>query len=396
LSILVGAILIISFLAIISFCLQNNLLPAVFFSFLLLLKLAGILITSLLLWYEVDKFNPGVQKICKGAGAKVNCNAVLNSQGAKLFSFASWSEMGFFYFAGGFLALSLQPNQGLIHIIALANLLTLPYVCFSLYYQWKIVRHWCPLCLAVQSIFFIEFLNNCFSGTLSFTNISSAFTFSNTGLLLITFIIPLMFWYFIKPHLLKGKKGRDYKYELARLKANPDIFESLLQGQKKIVQNTDGLGVILGNPSGANTIIQICNPYCGPCARAHLEIDKLLHENNDLKVQIIFTASANKNDITAQPVRHFLAINEKADTKLIEKALDDWYLTEEKDYNKFAAKYPLNGEISHQDQKLSLMHKWCNEVGIQFTPTFFFNGYQLPEIYNLSDLRYFLNAQPCL
>jgi protein-disulfide isomerase len=35
------------------------------------------------------------------------------------------------------------------------------------------------------------------------------------------------------------------------------------------------------------------------------------------------------------------------------------------------------------------MDQWCNKVGIEFTPTFFINEYQLPEIYNLEDLKYF-------
>ena len=47
--------------------------------------LAGVIVTSLLLWYEIDKNNPLLQKVCAGI-AKGNCNAILSGKQAKVFS----------------------------------------------------------------------------------------------------------------------------------------------------------------------------------------------------------------------------------------------------------------------------------------------------------------------
>ena len=33
---------------------------------------------------------------------------------------------------------------------------------------------------------------------------------------------------------------------------------------------------------------------------------------------------------------------------------------------------------------------WCNENQISFTPTFFIAGYQLPDLYKVEDLQYFI------
>ena len=33
---------------------------------------------------------------------------------------------------------------------------------------------------------------------------------------------------------------------------------------------------------------------------------------------------------------------------------------------------------------------WCNENQISFTPTFFIAAYQLPELYKVEDLQYFI------
>ncbi len=177
---------------------------------------------------------------------------------------------------------------------------------------------------------------------------------------------------------------------MTRLKYDPVLFESLLSKQKQITSNPEGLGIRLGNPNATHTIIKVCNPYCGPCAKAHPEIEKIIEENKEVSLQIFFTATNEEGDSRAQPVKHLMAIAESNDSNLIKGALDDWYLAEKKDYQIFSAKYPMNGELEKQGGKLEAMDKWCKETGIEFTPTFFVDGYQLPAVYDITDLNYFL------
>ncbi|MGN6196015.1 MAG: vitamin K epoxide reductase family protein [Ginsengibacter sp.] len=357
------------------------------YSFLLLLKVCGIVSTVLLLWYEVDKANPALQKICSG-GKKTNCNAILNSTAAKIAGL-SWSELGFFYFSGGFLFLLMRPNSVVqqLSIIAILNLIALPYIFFSVFYQWRIAKQWCPLCLTVQAILFTEFLVNMFFQNLRFGNSIDLVTLFR---LFISFSLPVAVWLIIKPLLLNKQKAKQDFRSLQRIKFNNEIFLALLQKQKRMSEPTDGLGILLGNKSAQNTLIKVCNPYCGPCAKAHPEIEKLLEETDNLKVQIIFTATNSEHDFTALPVKHLLDIAQTYDESLTKKALDDWYLAEKKDYKVFTQKYRINGELKDQNSKVDAMSRWCKKVDIQFTPTIFFNGYQLPNAYSISDLGYFL------
>ena len=76
----------------------------------------------------------------------------------------------------------------------------------------------------------------------------------------------------------------------------------------------------------------------------------------------------------------------------IKQSLDDWYLPETKNYELFAAKYPMNGELLKQGNKIAAMDKWCKTMDINYTPTIFINGYQLPDAYTIEDLHYFLLA----
>jgi protein-disulfide isomerase len=50
----------------------------------------------------------------------------------------------------------------------------------------------------------------------------------------------------------------------------------------------------------------------------------------------------------------------------------------------------VNGELTKQGYKIEAMNKWCKSTGISFTPTIFINDYQLPDVYSIEDLQYFL------
>ncbi len=85
-----------------------------------------------------------------------------------------------------------------------------------------------------------------------------------------------------------------------------------------------------------------------------------------------------------------MAIAERGDPSLTHHALDDWYLAEHKDYDAFASKYRMNGELLLQDDKIERMAEWCKKSDIHYTPTIFVNGHKLPDAYSVEDLKYFL------
>lgn len=149
------------------------------------------------------------------------------------------------------------------------------------------------------------------------------------------------------------------------------------------------MGIVVGNPNAQNEIIKVCNPYCGPCAKAHPELEQILKQNADVKVRIIFTASGEEDDLKTAPVQHLLAIQEKYGMDVVNQALDDWYLADKKDYETFAQKYPMNGELIQQKEKIYAMRDWCDAMKIRATPTIFINGAELPDIYRISELKNF-------
>jgi uncharacterized membrane protein len=369
-----------------------------------LTKLLGVTATVLLLVYEVDKTNSFVKNICT-AGKQTNCDAVLNSKAGKIFGI-SWAEAGFFYFAATTLFL-LWPSiafSAKLPFIAIAGTLAAAYIPFSIYYQYKVVKQWCPLCLAVQAILTIELIwaitnfwaNNQYQtlSSLISSQTSSPFPspwgFQGSGTNVVlggAILLPLVCWYLLKPMLLSFKNAPIYHAAYKRLLYNPEIFNGLLHQQQAAPDGWQNLGIDMGNPTATNTIIKVCNPYCGPCAKAHPVLEEIVKHNTDVKVKVIFTATNKVTDGANKPVKHLLAIAAAQNIHETEKALNDWYMAGKKDYEIFAAKYPMNGELKQQEPKIDLMKQWCDDAEITATPTIFINGRRLPETYNINELK---------
>ncbi|QPH38950.1 vitamin K epoxide reductase family protein [Pedobacter endophyticus] len=364
----------------------------------LLLTLTGCGITILLIWYELDRYNPILNQICTG-GKKINCGAILQSNGSKIVGF-SWSSIGFSYFNSILLILILGglENKIVLFMLSWVNILVMPYLIFSIYYQWRVAKQWCILCLSVLAIMTLQALAVSVDNWYGIYALK-AITIGHVIQGFFAFTFSLAIINIIIVAFQKAKANNDNLTRLQKLKNNPVIFKTLLMGERKITINPENLGITLGNPRAKYKIIKVCNPYCGPCANAHKPLENLLQENDDLQIQILFTASNDINDIKNPPVKHFLALAEKYDEEHLKKALDDWYLSDVMDYKSFAAKHPIHKELKYQVEKIDMMKNWCDKIQIDFTPTFFISMndnesnideyFQMPSLYSPNDFKYF-------
>lgn len=370
--------------------------PAIF----ALVTMAGSLLGALLILQELDQFNPVLKQVCQ-KGASLNCTAVMNSKAAKVFGI-SLSSIGATYFIGMLLVLLTGGvyDPGVLQVLSWVNVLALPVVLFSVYYQWKVVKQWCVLCLLFMLLLVLQFVT-ALGGKFHMLTTLDASLYKVMASVLAGFTFVFVAVQLLVPALKKAKTSSSKTTELQRMKHNPQIFEAMLGRQKSISMPPPEMGISMGNPDGVFRLIKVCNPYCGPCATAHPKIDELLDSNPELSLQMIFNATAEANDHRKMPVAHLMAIDAANDKTLTRKALDSWYNAPVKVYKDFAAEFPMNGELSRQDAAITQMRDWCNTVDIQFTPTFFLcvntaeeNAvyYQLPEMYSVSDLKYFLTV----
>lgn len=359
---------------------------------LLLLAIACLCVSWMIVSKDLGIENKIADQVC---GKDADCDSVIQSKNAKLVFGIGWSDAGIIYFS--FLLASLlissinENSNGLNALLSILATCALPVTFLSIYYQWRLEKKWCRLCLITVALLWAQFLVLLPVALSLLYGDFNGLTLNNALLASFLLFTTTTAWLWLKPLLQENKKLELENFEGKRFKNNPEVFKALLEKQKKIATNPDGLGILMGNPAAPNTIIKVCNPYCGPCAKAHTVIEELLASNSKIKVQMLFAATDDEKDMKAKPVKHLLALHDKSDQQLMQQALDDWYMADKKNYDAFAAKYILNGELEMQGEKLNAMKAWCDNVKIDFTPTFFVNGYQLPKEYTIDDVKYFLS-----
>ena len=350
----------------------------------------GLITSIILLSYEFDKSNAFIKSICT-AGAKTNCDAVLTSRAAKIFGL-SWSEIGYFYFATSTLIL-LMPNANLVlqaACLSIPSTLAVLYVPFSIFYQWRVAKHWCPLCLTIQLVLVSQFI---WSFSVFWLQGYSPTILLTAGLpffikITLAILFPIITWFILHAIIIKVRDHDLYKNAFKRMQSNPEIFNALLTQGAMAADGWEKLGITIGNAQAQHTILKVCNPYCGPCANAHPILEDIINTNPNVNLRIIFTSKNSPDDRGAPIVKHLLSIATHYNSEKLKQALDDWYLSPRKDLESFSLKYPLPSDVPSQDSMIEAMSSWCIESEITFTPTIFVDGYRLPENYSIEELQY--------
>lgn len=349
---------------------------------LLILKLTGLGISAILLWSEVDKKNAVITQFC-GGGEKTDCNSVIDS-----FSVAGLISLGnlaFAYFFAGISFLLFSSfsvtELGLLALVSYSCLLIIP---FSLYYQGVRLKKWCRLCLWISGILVVELAVSQFLlPDLAWPSLG------DLGLFSFVFLASVLGWISIKPYLIANEDLYATKSKLAKVLSNKELFDYFLSTSRQITSNPEGLGIFLKGPTAKFHVLKVCNPYCGPCARTHPLLEQL-YEAGNIDLQIVFVPGGG-DEVRLKTIRHLLGIASKGNIDQTRLALDEWYGQEKKDYEAFAANYPLNGELAKQESNIKAMLDWAEKEQIVQTPTIFINGYELPSTYAVEDLKYVLN-----
>jgi uncharacterized membrane protein len=361
---------------------------------LTLFKTVGLITAVLLLIQSIDGNNPLIQKLCK-SGSKTDCNAIQSSKAAKVFDGLSWSEVGFFYFAGTWLLLLFGGGSNLVWLtLIILNLISLPYTFYSIYYQAKIAKQWCVLCCAVQALLWLEALTGL---TLSkveatifnFRPLTFGASLAVAATVLICLLLPILLWILIKPFILQLQQIPILKKQLRKFKYNVQLFSTLLNNQARYSTPDEEWSIVLGNVEAGNIITMVSNPYCPPCGKVHEQLDSWLSENDNIQARIVFTANNTDDDIKTPVTRHLMALNNLPDKTIVRNALHDWYAQKHKNYEAWAKIYPV--EFNETEfNKIDKQNAWCKMAEVTATPTMLLNGYRLPDFYQLTDLTYML------
>ncbi len=362
-----------------------------------LLSILGVFVCALIVLHEMGKDYGITEQLCSADGAH-GCDKILKSKISILNSNYGLGDIGFVYFIGQiiFKILCLVTKYDCTLYWNLICAISVLGSFASIYYQWKIVKSWCRMCLIVIAIvwfqFFFSFLGIYNMKTYGIEKIEN--NFISLVLLITSFIIPIYLWYLIKPLILRIDEKKKINNNMLKWKRDPDLFLHHLYAQPKIDTTLWDDELIFGNKNAPIQIMVICNPYCGPCAKSHKHIEELLQLYSEkLCIIVRFSVSSlNKNDKKLIAVENILNAchREHTEESPCIHPLNSWF--EKMNIDEFAKLYKLNKERKDFTPLLIKHEQWCKEIMITHTPTFYINGYELKIPYSLNDLKLLITS----
>jgi uncharacterized membrane protein len=346
-----------------------------------LLSLAGLAISAAALGTELGYQSKIVKQVC-GTVGNGGCEKVLSSKFAKGFAGVTPADASVLYFAAQFILYLVgcfyKPILGGIITIAFAGIAV---AAWSIYTQAIKLKEWCALCLCIVAVLLGQIV-------IAFTQFSDAdFTIYEPYLFFAVVIVLLTIAYLPIKQLIKANSKN--KQELASFKKwKTDASLFMAQWEKEpCCDNTIWENdLLIGNLNAPIRLTVACNPYCGPCAKAHKELDELVEKYpTKIAVQVrLLCSSADAGD------KRTIAVNKILQLAMVLKnnnelktMLSDWF--DWMDYEKWIAKWDTKNEIN-VNIRMEKHEAWNVETSITHTPTSFINGRKLPSRYNLKDI----------
>ena len=363
---------------------------SVFSNLHFILSVVGLVISTFIVKHELGLQSSTANSFCN-LSQKTSCDAVLNSNGATIFGVFKLSDVSIITFSCCclFWALSYISNTVNTSLMLIVSLLAFPFVIYSVYYQFNVVKKWCPLCLAIASVLLIQIglvfatNNNLQLLTLNF---QSVMFFS------IALITSIGFWSVLKPLIKKKETLEKVEVEHYKFKRNFSVFKVLHDESDMLKTFSPIPGEIsLGNPKAETKLVIVTSPLCYYCKEAHSDIDYLLNRiGESINVIIRFNVTTYKRDnqlfnITSRLLDLYNSCSNKEVTKALNEVykngvnLQDWLSSQN-----IISNNSYNAILEQQSE-------WCNTNAINFTPALYVNGKLFPKEYDRKDLIYFID-----
>ena len=222
-----------------------------------------------------------------------------------------------------------------------------------------------------------------------------------------TYTIPVLSLNLLLPKLSEGKQVARLRQEINSIKANEDVFKTLLIQQPFYEVSNSDSQIIFGNPYAKLRISILTNPFCNPCAKMHARVENLLKETKgNVCIQYIFSSFnesleyANRYMIATYLNPH-LSIAEHSRSKeglpiplrrgqgeVAWQLFSNWFSGGKALKESFFKDLHLDINNPAIEAEFQKHEAWKKKTQLQATPTILVNGYKLPENYKIEDVRY--------
>jgi uncharacterized membrane protein len=350
--------------------------------------LIGALISLIIFFLEIGYQNDAVKQVCGTFNKRGGCETVIKSK----YSISIWgfspADLSLIYFGSLFITFIISVFAQSISYIAVIpiSFLGLPIIFWSLYTQFFKVKEWCVLCLLIIVFLAIHII---IAANIDYANFiinnKSFGCVALTGLLLMILIIP------IKRAFQSVSDSKPKIAELRKWKSDSNLFLSFWEKEPKIVDDVLWENeVTYGNPNSPIKITMACNPYCGPCAQTHKQINELFgrfESQIQIKIRFFFYPDIQGNVIESAVESILQRATTITSSEEMKEMIHDWYTIYDIDKWKSIWKPDSSIDVKSLMQK---HNRWIIENHIVYTPTVYLNGRKFPSKYSVQDLNYLI------
>lgn len=333
--------------------------------------------------------NSKVSEAFCGIISNADCKQVINSKKVSWLNRFKISDISIWFFSSQILSLFLFSiaivSNFYFGYIFILLIISLPITAYSLYFQYKIEKKWCPLCLSIIGIIYLQIILLLFNKN----SLNFSLDIKLLSLLTFTFILTGILLYFLKPILTERKEIKEKYLKQLRFSRNYESFKNNLVTSQPEYFKSDL--ILLGNRAANKKITVITSPFCGFCESVHKVLENILEKYYDkisISIRLNFYEDAMDIDTKNLILRMVEIYYNDGDWNFM-AAMNDWF--KQSNYEKWFLKYGTPQNINMIKTHLNETTIDNLEKGLSFTPNIFLNQYNYPKHYNRDNLEFFIS-----
>lgn len=345
-----------------------------------IINIIGFVICSKLILKQLKGENKIDDKFCSILSEK-GCDAVLTSGNSSIFYIYTWSEIGLSYFITNSVILVFA-NQFLSGQIII-NLFAMAFGFWSVWYQARVVKKWCTLCLCVQICIWvlgIYYLSMLYNNYLCLTNVISSMTIT---LLAMIFILSNL--HFLLRNYSDQQKISLIKQKLSMFQVDNDVLKTKYNKKERFSDSAEFSNIFFGNQRSSYQLTILTNPHCPHCVELHKKIEPIMQiDKLNIGIRFVFASFGPQYD---NACKMLIAARKQLG---IDKALDLyslWFNSNRKNIDIFIKSYGLDIEDDDVIQEYNKHKKWIKINHLSKSPVVLINGFVIPEPYEIIDIN---------
>ncbi|MCM5527874.1 vitamin K epoxide reductase family protein [Parasegetibacter sp. NRK P23] len=328
-----------------------------------------------------------VSSLCK-ISITSDCSSVVKSQKWKVFEILPFSDLAIVFFTAQLILLfySLEtPITTLISYYRAFIWLSIPISTLSIYYQWKVEKKWCTLCLSIIIILYIQtYVFYSLSRSLSFyISIYQFLAFSLVNVLI------LFTWIEVKKHILASLNTEKKLRRKIKQSRSIKLFDYALKSNERAPVPITEKSIIYKSSKSKHRLTIVTSPFCGHCYQVHKDINKVYElVKEDLDIHIIFNNDINSRQ--SDIARYFHQFFHKNGFEVFHDEYLRFMSLKKSELDKKLIEITRSSKDYTSDDILIEQRDFCLEQDIFFTPTLIIDGHPFPTEFDRDDLMFFL------